>query len=61
LSVAHIYLQGQLQQHLYNLESRAMEGQQARLRCDREDPMVYELLEDIEFVRDTTEDTGVAE
>ncbi len=54
-------IQGPLQQHLFNLESRAIEGQQVRLRYDREDPMVYELLEDIEFMRETTDGTGVAE
>jgi len=42
-------IQGLLPQHIFNVEKLAIKGQQIKLRYDKDEPMFYELLENIKF------------
>ena len=43
-------IQGPLTQHIFGVGQLAIEGQRINLRYSSEEPMFYELLEDIKFV-----------
>jgi hypothetical protein len=44
-------IQGPLIQHIFGVEKKAIEGQILKLRYSKDEPMFYELLEDIKFVK----------
>jgi hypothetical protein len=44
-------IQGPLPQHIFNVGQLAIKGQQIKLRYEKEEPMFYELLEDIKFIK----------
>jgi hypothetical protein len=44
-------IQGKLPQHIFNVKKQAIEGQKIKLRYNKEEPMFYELLEEIVFIK----------
>jgi hypothetical protein len=44
-------IQGILPQHIFNVEKQAVVGQKIKLHYDKEEPMLYEILEEIEFLK----------
>ena len=43
-------IQGPLNQHIFGVEKKAIEGQRIKLRYNKEEPIFFELLEKITFI-----------